>query len=719
MKHRWKIVRLIPIGLLFLMCISFPSIAAQPRHVLILDIPRFALSDLLHGGLPNLTQLANGGASGIVTNPLSEPLNMEKVYLSINSGTQIKTSLNSLVFFNADELYNGQPAREFTNTFLGVKTNSDSAVNVGNAKLFFTNKLVASKIGLLGKTLHLHQIKTGIIGNADADVLNRSAAAMIMTPRGTVDYGAIGSETLISAPEFPSGFRSDNNRIFSLWKKIRIKTGITIVTLGDLERIERYGAYLTPKRWAALRRQALIRYDPLIGQFMKDAGENTLIILFSPLDSQIDSTKFGRMTNVIISGAGFTSGILDSTSTRHPGLVTCYDLSATVLNHLEIKSQEFFNGNTLKTRTGNWRFLPQTQQELLTNFNLRWPLLTGYGVLMIAVLAFWLIGLFFKPAAITVRPLYLAYLFLLTMPAVFLIESLINPLSLVTAISITIGLAGLIFGFAFWAAKGDRFKIFSLICLISLIIVVIDGFFNGFCELRAFLGYSAVAGARFYGIGNEYMGILLGSFIAFTSLNFEFFSRRRSLPWFASLFLSMVLIFSAFGASVGGGVTALLGLGITVWFWQNRPVRLKEILILISASLLLLALSAWGEFSLHRQTHFGQFINVLKSGSTSTVHEIILRKLLLNLSLILYTPLTLILIGVLLVIPFVFKNPPKALASVILRHPSMARGLIGLSITGLIAILINDSGIVTAATLFLFGIPMLMAATDPDNKQSS
>jgi hypothetical protein len=60
-----------------------------------------------------------------------------------------------------------------------------------------------------------------------------------------------------------------------------------------------------------------------------------------------------------------------------------------------------------------------------------------------------------------------------------------------------------------------------------------------------------------------------------------------------------------------------------------------------------------------------------------------------------------------LLIPFLYKKPPAAVKHLIQKYPDLLHGFFGLTMTALIALLVNDSGIVTVATMFIFGSVML------------
>ena len=62
------------------------------------------------------------------------------------------------------------------------------------------------------------------------------------------------------------------------------------------------------------------------------------------------------------------------------------------------------------------------------------------------------------------------------------------------------------------------------VALITAGLIIVDVIRGGVWIRYSFLGYDPVGGARYYGIGNEYMGILIGSAIMGWAL-------LRERPW--------------------------------------------------------------------------------------------------------------------------------------------------------------------------------------------
>jgi hypothetical protein len=687
--------------------------AATSKDILIIDIPRLTLPEITMK-YPNLLKLVNNGAVAIMTTPLAEPVALDQVYLSFNSGTQLKTSEDNYLLFDTREEYKGVPAGGLYQSLMGNNPPIAGIVHLGMAKVIQLNsKDITPNIGLFGELLHQNSIKTAAIGNADADLISRCGSLLLMDRKGILDYGAIGGESLRMDPQFPFGLRTDNDQVFSAWQDFHKKAQVIVVTLGDLERLERFSLYLTDKQWNLYRQQILQNYDLLLGRFLHENDFKTTLTLFFAAQPPLRNAGLGeRLAPVIFTGPGFEAGLLYSGSTRKPGIITCYDLPITILNYLNIPKSRYFSGHVLRQVPGDWRFISREQQRLIKNYSVRWPLLTVYGYLLIGLILTGVVGTIFWPGRFRIfQRMGYGYLFLLTVPAVFLIEAAINPLDWFAILSWTIGLGGLIWLATLYLARRDHLLTLAGISILTVGIIVFDGFFNGFLELNSFFGYSAISGARFYGVGNEYLGFLLGAYIVAVSIHLpKIIHYKSQILWLNVCFLAVFLAHPNLGSSIGGGATALIGLGITTYLWLERPIRLKEIVGLIVAVVSLLILVGLWDYYINsnNMTHFGQFLAILKSQGFDTIADLIKRKLELNIRLIAYTPWTKVLLVILVAIPVLYKRPPVLVARFIQKYPNHTRGFFGLTLTAIVALLINDSGIVTVTTMYMFGLPMLL-----------
>ena len=721
MKHRFGLTVLLIFSLIFTFSPGFTA-AQSPHRVLILDLPRFDLAELAAKTgarrYPNLVQLIDSSGVGLMTTALPDPLTADRIYLSINSGNQVKTVSDTATVYNAGEETQRQPAGLLYQSLTGIQVPPGSAADLGLPLIEQANdRTVRASLGLFGKLLHRNSLQTAAIGNADANSPNRDAAAMLMDENGLIDWGAVGPETLRDDPLFPYGRRTDPAKILAYWHQFKAKAQVTLITLGDLERLDHYEVYLTKKRWDFYRGQVLQNYDQLWGALRKEIDfQHTMVVVFTAMPPEKEPAPGWHLTPLVIKEPGFGTGLLYSSSTRQAGIVTGYDLAVTLLNFLGIDTQGRYNGVNLKLIAGKWRDLPRERSDLIKNYEFRWPLLTGYGYLHIGLFLLMAAGLIFGFSRRLIRRLEYGYLFLLTIPAVFSIEALLNPLDWLSIFGWTLGLAGMFFAGVFFGARRNRFGMLSLISIFTFAIIMVDVLLNGYCELKSFLGYSAVAGARFYGIGNEYLGFLLGAYIVMVSVNYDWICTRRigryrsQLLWLAVILITGFIVHPNLGAKIGGGVTALIGLSITTYLWLERPIRFQELVGLLAALIIMLACAGIWDYYLNRSsiTHFGQLLTFIKSSGLKTVLELIKRKIQLNFRIINYSGWTKVLIGVLLIVPLLYRKPPAVVAGLIQKYPGITRGFLGLTITALIGLLVNDSGIVTAATMYIFGVMMLM-----------
>ena len=370
-----------------------------------------------------------------------------------------------------------------------------------------------------------------------------------------------------------------------------------------------------------------------------------------------------------------------------------------------------FKNTPLATVPGDWRKLAKERVALVQNYSIRWDLLTVYGVSLIGLFFLLVLGLVFAFNIRILIRLAWGYLFLLTFPATFLIEALINPLTWPQVIFWTLVIATSIFSLALIGARGNPLTALARISLITLVIVLVDSLFGGYAELKSFLGYSAVSGGRYYGIGNEYMGVMLGAYITWVALFLpKVRSWRRELLWLAVFLISLVFFHPYLGADIGGGISTLLGLGITTYLWLRRPIGLREIgRLLIGALVIVLIVGIWDSiFNQGPVSHLGQLWQAIRLYGFAPIAETVARKLAINWQLINYTPLSLVLIGLITAVPVIYKFPPPVVKRLAKAHPELSQGFVGLCITALIGLVLNDTGIAAAATMLMFGLILIL-----------
>jgi hypothetical protein len=721
-KIRVRLILLLVTGLLWAVGLSGTTWAITPKRVLVIDLPRFTFEDLTPR-FPNLMKLANESAAGIMTTRFPGSVNPEKLYLNLSSGKQLWSYEETRLILNSTEVYQNLPAGQLYQSLTGYRTPAHGAVFLGLPKIMQLNakKEPNPDIGAVGTVLHSNGLKTAVIGNADTmEYINRSGAIPWVDRAGLIDLAAVGPETVVADPAFPSGVRSDSGKILSYWRQFSAKARVISISLGDLERIERYRDYFTKPRRQYFRNQALRSYDRLIGKIMAEVEPTqTMVVLYSILAPEVEG-RGQRLNPLLIKSPALKPGLIVADSTRRVGLLTGADLMATIFAFLELKNQDIYTGRSLWSVSGSWPQAATMLNELDLNYQARWDLLPVHGyALIISVLAV-IAGLIYWPRKQcffeTVRQFYL---FLITIPAVCLVEALLNPVEWPAIIGWTVGLAGLFYIIVRLISRNDVVKALLIIAGVTALLIIIDGLGNGWLELRSFWGYSAVSAARFYGVGNEYLGFLLGAYLVTVTLTIGKISRYHvQLLWGGWVLLALFLFGPAWGANIGGGITVVLGLGVANFIWLEQKITKKRIGLLLVALVGLLTLVGVADLIISgpQMSHFGQFIMLVSQQGLPALTKMLSQKWRLNQSLIAASGWSYVLIGLLIVIPILYKRPPQAIRRWQNAYPEIAKGVLSLAVTSVIALLANDSGIVTVATMFIFGVGLFWVAIDKANQ---
>ena len=119
----------------------------------------------------------------------------------------------------------------------------------------------------------------------------------------------------------------------------------------------------------------------------------------------------------------------------------------------------------------------------------------------------------------------------------------------------------------------------SVIAVVTGGLLMLDAVLGTALVSQSALSAYYLSGIRFYGIGNEYMGVLLGAALITATMLPKPEGKRWpwGLAWFA--LVTFVLSFPAFGAKAGGAITAVLTFKVMWQRMRGRPLRAKHMLV--------------------------------------------------------------------------------------------------------------------------------------------
>ena len=165
-------------------------------------------------------------------------------------------------------------------------------------------------------------------------------------------------------------------------------------------------------------------------------------------------------------------------------------------------------------------------------------------------------------------------------PMAFLLISLFNPTS-ATKFNLLMACFITVFGLAIAFFLKDNLSIFTVTLLTSTLLILIDTFMGSPLARTSILSYDPIVGARFYGIGNEFMGFLLGSTIIGTASLIDKYRKHHKLVKLFSIILLIVVLVTlalpSLGTNVGGTIAAFIGFGIYTILLFKEKITTKDI----------------------------------------------------------------------------------------------------------------------------------------------
>ncbi len=266
-----------------------------------------------------------------------------------------------------------------------------------------------------------------------------------------------------------------------------------------------------------------------------------------------------------------------------------------------------------------------------------------------------------------------------------------------------------------------------LICAVSLAAIALDTFFNhAHATAMSLLGYSPLEGARYYGLGNEAMGVIAGAVAVLSSLAFPAkpngrFPRPVQVASGAALWLTTAALLALPELGAKAGSIPVMGVGLLTFLLlaskstSTTPVANAEIqqpgkqsfsprawTIIAAAALAITALACVKLIHLHTpDTHVAISIEQAHRFGPRIYRQIALRKLSMDAHLVFHSVWMLVLTSAAVAVAGTLLNLRR-----IPRRPQADTRKIALGLATTLACLIfNDAGVVAAAlcSCFIWG----------------
>jgi hypothetical protein len=688
-------------------------------------IDQVTWADLEAAQAPTLRRLAAEGGIGLMSVRTS---GRGGGYLTIGAGTRASASpWRDRAYpegwaFQVGELVEEQSAGRLFRSYTGWPIGDNAIVHLSIGGLIRENMSAPYllSLGLLGGTLRRAGLHVACVGNADTQSApHRELVAIGMDGQGLLELGDVSSDLVRRQADLPYGLTTDSGRLLAAFHRIAARADLVVVDFGETSRVAEYAELMPPGAARAARLRAIQRADRLLGQMIgilppSDWAAMVIVPNARPPDPD---EQFASLTPVILRLPEAGPGLLTSPSTRRAGVVVNTDVAPTILGYFGLQTPPEMVGREMGVEPVGENALErlrrelawENEAELIRRYAFRWlPVLGAVGLWASATL--FLLG---DRGPGWARALVRGLLLLLLSTPVALLLIALGPLPLWAAVEAIVAISVALALLGSWVTSwrsGQALPAVALVGLLSYSLARSPALLQ--CSP---LSYSAAAGARFYGIGNEYGGALLGAaLIAAASL----LSRRERCTWGERVVASAGLLAVAalvghprFGANLGVALACAVGFGVfIVYLWREQPSWGDVGLVLVVAGLLVGAAVAVDIAARGTEaSHIGRLVGAVRAQGWSALGQVIARKWAMNWALVRASLWTDMAVAALACIGVWLLARPRAAWAAIAR-PWFRQSLIACGVGAAAAWVLNDSGIVAAALALLYGVGSLSYA---------
>ncbi|MGI6453434.1 MAG: hypothetical protein ACOX0E_08235 [Syntrophomonadaceae bacterium] len=704
--------------------LSNPVLAEQEEpsgKVYLLLIDKLSLTDISAENTPNIDGLLDQSAVGVASSRTLRGRTNLDTSLTIGAGNLARAYGNGIMGYNHDEqvLGQGKTAAEFYQQLTGIDPSGNEClvVNIPEIQANMVQEKVSSIPGSLGEVLGTHGIRVCVLGNGNNGKETLcTGLAIAMNYNGLVPLGDVGEKTYKLAANSFLPYITDYEYLKDRMGFYQDQAQLFVIELSDLARLEK-GFFTYEERVIAEKVKRLQDIDNFVGFITSQINPQKdllLLIAQSPAADQIAQKNY--FTPVIAYGKDINHGSLTSPTSRRDYVIANTDIAPSIL--------EFFGlPDDTKTMIGR-PFVVNEKPGLdvlkeandLVNQSstvnrLRAPVIKGFVISQIAIIVLSLmVIIFFK------RLVKLFEFLVVTMAAVPLVLLPLGFLKLSADwmyLLVVITASFLISWVLFILCGKKAYSVF--VCLAALMVMGldIDVITGGNMIKTSILGYDPMAGARYYGIGNEYLGILIGSVIAAAAAFYEKYRGKRVLTIILLVFLVQTAIIGmpTLGANSGGLISCPIAFITTLALLAGIKITWGLIIRIMGAALAVI--TGLAIYDYHQppevQSHIGKAVSQIMNGGINEAVVIISRKLSMNFKLIKTTIWSRVFLVVMMALAILFHQPVGAMKRIMEAYPYLMKGFAGTIIGAFALLVVNDSGIVAASTCTVYlAVPLLL-----------
>lgn len=731
-------------ALLFMAVVPAASGATRAPRVTIVLAPYLTWDDVLTGPMPALRKAADSGIVADVNVRGGSGGGSGTAYqrgaLALSAAAAAAADAAALPAFTASEPVSGFTAADAYWRQFGELAGANAVLFLGLPRESVANSAnsLGAVVGSLGSAVRSAGGVTAAVGNSDPgfdaapDLLSRPAGAVAADVTGRVQLGDVSQGLLVEDRAAPFGVRTDLEKFADAYRRVLTAgdTGLVVLDPGDLSRAFDFASSATTSAAQGARREALKATDRVVAMVEQSDPEGVLVVV-SPVVADSPDGPSGFAPLVIHAGArggalAGASGLAAAPSTRRDGVVTIMDVAATAATLGGEQRPEPMVGSAIVSAPSmrdasladRVAFLQRIDATPIATETFRMSTVNTFITVSVIVLLGAALLLYRGAEDIPARVCAMVRGLLVLLPCVplggvleFAFWRYPDSPAWVLAMMLAVALA--VWGLALWAGRGRPATVpFIVTTAATSIVLLVDQWVGAPLSYANTFGYSALFGARYYGIGNEMAGLLLGCAMVCVALVLDTWPAapwaRALRTWGWPLVGVVVLGTSAapfLGANIGTAAWMTVGFlvgwlmlnGRRVWTWRNAVIVLALIVAIVAAFAVVdLMRGPSGE------THLGRLVSDAQGGGgLAAVWTIVARKADTNIRVLGRTNWTWLLLAILLVLGYMRWRPRGEFATMLKSYPAYSAALGAALFAGVIGYMTEDSGIIIPALILL------------------
>ncbi|WP_419726900.1 hypothetical protein [Terrisporobacter petrolearius] len=708
--------RIISLLLLIMICIGvIPnySFAAEEGKVVYISMNRANIKDLQR--IPVLKEkLSNSGYIGLMNTRGDQGNDDARSYASIGAGCRANVVNDETISFENLNDENGKIYKASTGE--NPKGINNLAINKSINNNIESGSY-GSTLGLLGQTLFDNNKKVSLLGNSDILENNqlkkiRNTGLICMDTSGRVDSGNVDDIT-VKDLNMPYGLRTDYDKLTSDTKTYFESCDALFVELGDTYRLDEYKLNLNENTYNKTRKQIYSYINTYLKEVFNMIGENDVVYIVSESPSTLDYNNKRRLAPVI-KFSDNKKGLLESATTRRDGIIANLDLGVDILNEFGLKNEAMI-GRTLNNieKDDNINYLSSQYEKIVSINNIRATVVNTFVGIVSASWVIAMLALLCKDKLPHKEKIFLILKELiklgLIMPLTLLLSPIFNFKSQLGLVSGVVTMTILLYLSGRLLFKDNDIKQMGYYAFLTISLIVLDSVIGTPLMKNCIMSYDAIVGARYYGVGNEYEGVTIASAVFALSVLLNY----KKIPKWLTIVLSVVILitsaFPSMGANVGGAISECIAYLLFIMLIFDVKLDFKKIMILGLSAVVLVLIFAGLDLMLGMESHLGVFTQQILQEGPQAIFNTFGRKISMNLKLAKSSVwVNILLVGIAVIGIFIFR-PSKHMKNISNKYPMIFKGFIASMVGCLITLLVNDSGIVAAATASIYMlIPILI-----------